>query len=305
MSALAFDAHPRERGERPAAPSATRCACSSPARPRRSSTTCSAACPPTCAPATCSWSTRRATMPAALSAGDLTTVDVASLDAASPGGARRDRWVVELRRCGARLPRRARARASASRCPAARPPSSSPPTSRPGRLWIAALDLPAPLDDYLAAHGRPIAYAPPRRAAPARGPPDGLRRRARQRGDAERRPAVHPARARRPASRAACRSRRSSSTPASRSLELGERPYPERYRVPALTATRVNAHRAAGGRVIAVGTTVVRALETVAAPTGGSSPARAGRADRSPPSAACARSTGCSPAGTSPTPATC
>ena len=48
------------------------------------------------------------------------------------------------------------------------------------------------------------------------------------------------------------------------SLERGERPYPERYRVPALTAARVNAHRAAGGRVIAVGTTVVRALETVA-----------------------------------------
>jgi len=52
------------------------------------------------------------------------------------------------------------------------------------------------------------------------------------------------------------------------SLELGERPYPERYRVPALTASRVNAHRAAGGRVIAIGTTVVRALETVAAPNG-------------------------------------
>jgi S-adenosylmethionine:tRNA ribosyltransferase-isomerase len=52
------------------------------------------------------------------------------------------------------------------------------------------------------------------------------------------------------------------------SLELGERPYPERYRVPALTASRVNAHRAAGGRVIAIGTTVVRALETVATPDG-------------------------------------
>ena len=60
------------------------------------------------------------------------------------------------------------------------------------------------------------------------------------------------------------------------SLERGERPYPERYRVPAHTATRVNAHRAAGGRVIAVGTTVVRALETVAAPDGRVEPARAG-----------------------------
>jgi S-adenosylmethionine:tRNA ribosyltransferase-isomerase len=38
--------------------------------------------------------------------------------------------------------------------------------------------------------------------------------------------------------------------------------------VPAATARLVNATRAWGGRVIAVGTTVVRALETVAAPDG-------------------------------------
>ena len=52
------------------------------------------------------------------------------------------------------------------------------------------------------------------------------------------------------------------------SLEHGEPPYPERYRVPAATARLVNAVHAWGGRVIAVGTTVVRALETVAAPDG-------------------------------------
>ncbi|HKG90515.1 MAG TPA: S-adenosylmethionine:tRNA ribosyltransferase-isomerase [Gemmatimonadaceae bacterium] len=52
------------------------------------------------------------------------------------------------------------------------------------------------------------------------------------------------------------------------SLETGEPPYPERYRVPAATADAVNHTRAAGGRVVAVGTTVVRALETVAAPDG-------------------------------------
>jgi S-adenosylmethionine:tRNA ribosyltransferase-isomerase len=52
------------------------------------------------------------------------------------------------------------------------------------------------------------------------------------------------------------------------SLELGESPYPERYRVPAETARLVNAARGWGGRVIAVGTTVVRALETVSAPDG-------------------------------------
>jgi S-adenosylmethionine:tRNA ribosyltransferase-isomerase len=48
------------------------------------------------------------------------------------------------------------------------------------------------------------------------------------------------------------------------SLERGEAPYPERYRVPEATARLVNAVHLWGGRVIAVGTTVVRALETVA-----------------------------------------
>jgi S-adenosylmethionine:tRNA ribosyltransferase-isomerase len=52
------------------------------------------------------------------------------------------------------------------------------------------------------------------------------------------------------------------------SLEAGERPEPERFRVPATTARLVNQTRAAGGRVIAVGTTVTRALETVAAGDG-------------------------------------
>ncbi|TQF67184.1 S-adenosylmethionine:tRNA ribosyltransferase-isomerase [Rhodococcus spelaei] len=48
------------------------------------------------------------------------------------------------------------------------------------------------------------------------------------------------------------------------SPEAGEPPLPERYAVPATTARLVNETRAAGGRVIAVGTTVTRALETAA-----------------------------------------
>jgi S-adenosylmethionine:tRNA ribosyltransferase-isomerase len=47
------------------------------------------------------------------------------------------------------------------------------------------------------------------------------------------------------------------------SLEANEQPYPEWYRVSSSTAARVNHTHAEGGRVIAVGTTVVRALETV------------------------------------------
>ena len=46
------------------------------------------------------------------------------------------------------------------------------------------------------------------------------------------------------------------------SLERDETPYPERYRVPLETARLVNAVHGHAGRVIAVGTTVVRALET-------------------------------------------
>jgi S-adenosylmethionine:tRNA ribosyltransferase-isomerase len=52
------------------------------------------------------------------------------------------------------------------------------------------------------------------------------------------------------------------------SPEKDEPPYAERYDVPAATAALVNHVRWEGGRVIAVGTTVVRALETVAGPEG-------------------------------------
>ena len=48
------------------------------------------------------------------------------------------------------------------------------------------------------------------------------------------------------------------------SLEGDEEPYPEPYDVPPATANLVNHVRARGGRVIAGGTTVVRALETAA-----------------------------------------
>src|SRR5256714_11311624 len=57
------------------------------------------------------------------------------------------------------------------------------------------------------------------------------------------------------------------------SPERHEAPYPERYAVPETTARLVNAARGWGGRVVAVGTTAVRALETVATEDGA---ARAG-----------------------------
>jgi len=52
------------------------------------------------------------------------------------------------------------------------------------------------------------------------------------------------------------------------SPESGEPPAPERYRVSAGTADLVNLTHRSGGRVVAVGTTLTRALETVANPSG-------------------------------------
>jgi S-adenosylmethionine:tRNA ribosyltransferase-isomerase len=52
------------------------------------------------------------------------------------------------------------------------------------------------------------------------------------------------------------------------SPEAHERPYPEPFTVPAATARVVNAARGWRGRVIAVGTTVVRALESAVSPSG-------------------------------------
>ena len=50
------------------------------------------------------------------------------------------------------------------------------------------------------------------------------------------------------------------------SAERGEPPQPERYTVPTATARLVEHTRRYGGRVVAVGTTVTRALETAARP---------------------------------------
>ncbi len=62
------------------------------------------------------------------------------------------------------------------------------------------------------------------------------------------------------------------------SLETGEAPLPERFEVPAATARLVNLTRASGGRVVAAGTTVTRALES-AADAAGTVHARAGWTD--------------------------
>lgn len=135
------------------------------------------------------------------------------------------------------------------------------------RLWLARFDPHEPLEDYLASHGRPIRYG----YVPARWPLDAYQNAyALQPGSAEMPSAGRPLTPElitRLVARGVLFAPLVLHTGVS-SPERGEPPYPERYEVPASTAEVVNAVRAFGGRVVAVGTTVVRALETVAAPDG-------------------------------------
>jgi S-adenosylmethionine:tRNA ribosyltransferase-isomerase len=199
-----------------------------------------------------------ATIPAALSArrADGTAVELHLSTPEPPPAGRPDRWVVELRRGGERFPGTA---GEALALPAGGRAELLAPYLSPGRLWIARLRAPEPLDAYLARHGSPIRYAHEPVAHPLA---DHQTIFASEPGSAE-----MPS-AGRPFTRRAIAALRARGIGIARivlhtgvsSLERGERPYPERYRVPAATAARVNAAR----RVIAVGTTVVRALETVA-----------------------------------------
>ena len=60
------------------------------------------------------------------------------------------------------------------------------------------------------------------------------------------------------------------------SQDVGEAPQPEWFEVSETTAHLVNSNRARGGRVIAVGTTATRAIESAAVPTGPWQPPRDG-----------------------------
>jgi S-adenosylmethionine:tRNA ribosyltransferase-isomerase len=203
-----------------------------------------------------------ATMPAAV---DASTPDgeyvVVHLSTELPTGL----WLVELRRPvdgSATLPHdrdvtglRLALPGAASITPWGRMPGSS-------RLWVAALDLPEPVVDHLERWGRPIRY----RYVPATWPIDAYRNAyAGEPGSAEMPSAGRPVTAEVIASLA---TRGVGVTPlvlhtGVASLEGHERPYPERYAVPVPTARRVNETHRAGGRVVAIGTTVVRALESV------------------------------------------
>jgi len=135
------------------------------------------------------------------------------------------------------------------------------------RLWLARLDLPEPLADYLQRHGHPIRYGYVPREWPLSAYQNAF---ALEAGSAEMASAGRPLTAELVTRLAAGGVHVAPVTlhTGVSSPERGEAPYAERFRVPEPTARIVNAVREWGGRVIAVGTTVVRALETVAEPDG-------------------------------------
>jgi S-adenosylmethionine:tRNA ribosyltransferase-isomerase len=130
------------------------------------------------------------------------------------------------------------------------------------RLWLAALDLGPSVLEYTAANGRPIRYRHVHGEWPL-----GCYQTvfAREPGSAEMPSASRPFTAglvTELVSRGVLFAPLVLHTGVS-SLEGGEQPYPERYRVPSATASTINAVRRDGGRVVAAGTTAVRALATV------------------------------------------
>ena len=206
-----------------------------------------------------------ATLPAAVSA---TRADGDELElrfsTPAPGRDPASYWIVELRRGSESfaavevgeelvLPVAARARIVA--------PYAAP------RLWLAHLDLPKAPESYLAEHGQPIRYG----YVPQRWPLAAYRNvYAAEVGSAEMPSAGRPFTAElitQLVTGGVLLAPITLHTGVS-SQEGQEPPYPERFRVPRHTASLVNAVHEWGGRVIAVGTTVVRALETVSQPDG-------------------------------------
>ncbi len=133
----------------------------------------------------------------------------------------------------------------------------------PTRLWVASLRLPCPLGSYLEAYGYPIRYSYVEQRWPIEAYQTVY--------------AAEPGSAEMPSAGRAFTPELITRLVAQgvlivplvlhtgvASLEAHEPPYEEFYRVPGPTCQVVNAARAAGRRVIAVGTTVIRALETVA-----------------------------------------
>ncbi|MFJ4563444.1 S-adenosylmethionine:tRNA ribosyltransferase-isomerase [Streptomyces caelestis] len=218
-------------------------------------------------------------LPRLLRAGDLLVVNTSATLAAAVDGwigharvvvhfsTRGDdgRWAVELREPDGRGTTRARAGGPAG-TQVCLPGGGGLVLEEPlsGRLWwarVAGPDVPGLLRE----HGRPIRYAYTERDQPlsvyqtvfAVPSPDGS-------GSAEMPSAARPFTARLVAELVSRGVQFATVTlhTGVASAEVHEPPYPERFAVPEASARLINAAKAGGGRVVAVGTTAVRAVES-------------------------------------------
>ncbi len=185
-----------------------------------------------------------------------------------------DRWrVVELRSADGATPARGHAGETLTLPgpvhgdPAPRRLVLVAPYASGSRLMLARLDGVGSVEDLLHDHGEPIRYGYVQHAWPLEAYQNVY---ARVPGSAEMPSAGRPITLRliselvtRGIAIAPITLHTGVSSP-----ERHEPPFPEEYEVPEATARLVNLTREAGGRVVAVGTTVVRALETVARPDG-------------------------------------
>jgi S-adenosylmethionine:tRNA ribosyltransferase-isomerase len=141
-------------------------------------------------------------------------------------------------------------------------PYSPGPGGEGVRLWVSGLATPERLHSYLARHGRPIRYGYVRGTYPLSAYQNVY---ATDPGSAEMPSAGRPFT---PEVLTRLVAKGVGVAPlllhtGVASLEANEPPYAEYFRVTTPTAHRVNDTRRSGGRVIAIGTTVVRALESV------------------------------------------
>jgi S-adenosylmethionine:tRNA ribosyltransferase-isomerase len=130
------------------------------------------------------------------------------------------------------------------------------------RLWVSRIETPDRLYSYLALHGRPIRYGYVRGSYPITAYQNVY---ATEPGSAEMPSAGRPFT---PEVITRLVAKGVGIAPVLlhtgvASLEASEPPYAEYFKVSLSTAHRVNDTRRSGGRVIAIGTTVVRALESV------------------------------------------
>jgi S-adenosylmethionine:tRNA ribosyltransferase-isomerase len=176
-------------------------------------------------------------------------------------------WVVELRSSDGAAPLPGRWAGERLELDGGAALEIAVPYAGGSRLWLARAELDGTLHAHLFRHGRPIRYA----YVPGEWPLDAYQTAfATVAGSAEMPSAGRPFTPEL-VTRLVCAGVLVAPVVLHTGVSSPERhepPYPERYEVPAQTARLVNAVRGWGGRVVAVGTTVVRALETVAAPDG-------------------------------------